>query len=140
MVLVFRKETVQNRGPLRALLPVSEVGPARRGRRGAGAGRGLGLRAVRLAAAGLLFLKFNPAARVRPVSSRITRLVVTRLLLRLRVQAPVRGRAVLPVVLDVDEPVTKDELAVDVLAVVENSSKFPVREDELALACVAIDQ
>ena len=55
-------------------------------------------------------------------------------------QAPVRGRAVLPVVLDVDEPVTKDELAVDVLAVVENSSKFPVREDELALACVVVDQ
>ena len=95
---------------------------------------------MRLAAAGLLFLKFNPAARVRPVSSRITRLVVTRLLLHLRVQAPVRGRAVLPVVLDVDEPVTKDELAVDVLAVVENSSKFPVREDELALACVDIEQ
>ena len=55
-------------------------------------------------------------------------------------QAPVRGRAVLPVVLDVDEPVTKNELAVDVLAVVENTSKFAVREDELALACVAIDQ
>ena len=67
-------------------------------------------------------------------------MVVTRLLLHLRVEPPVRGRAVLPVVLDVDEPVTKDELAVDVLAVVENTSKFPVREDELALACVAIDQ
>ena len=99
---------------------------------------------MRLAAAGLLFLKFNPAARVRPVSSRtqsrITRLVVTRLLLHLRVQAPVRGRAVLPVVLDVDEPVTKDELAVDVLAVVEDAPELAVREDELALACVAIDQ
>ena len=85
-------------------------------------------------------MKFNPAARVRPVFSRITRLVVTRLLLHLGMQAPVRGRAVLPVVLDVDEPVAEDELAVDVLAVVENSSKFPVREDELALACVAIEQ
>ena len=94
---------------------------------------------MRLAAAGLL-LKFNPAARVRPVFSRITRLVVTRLLLHLRVQAPVRGRAVLPVVLDVDEPVAEDELAVDVLAVVENTSKFPVREDQLALGCVAIDR
>ena len=55
-------------------------------------------------------------------------------------QAPVRGRAVLPVVLDVDEPVTKDELAVDVLAVVEDAPELAVREDELALACVAIDQ
>ena len=55
-------------------------------------------------------------------------------------QAPVRGRAVLPVVLDVDEPVTKNELAVNVLAVVEDAPELPVREDELALACVAIDQ
>ena len=55
-------------------------------------------------------------------------------------QAPVRGRAVLPVVLDVDEPITKNELAVDVLAVVEDAAELPVREDELALACVAIDQ
>ena len=55
-------------------------------------------------------------------------------------EPPVRGRAVLPVVLDVDEPITKDELAVDVLAVVENTSKFPVREDELALACAQIKQ
>ena len=89
---------------------------------------------------GTSLLKFNPAARVRPVFSRITRLVVTRLLFHLRVQAPVRGRAVLPVVLDVDEPITKHELTVDVLAVVENSSKFAVREDELALACVVVDQ
>ena len=85
-------------------------------------------------------MKFNPAAPVRPVSSRITRLVVTSLLLHLRVQAPVRGRAVLPVVLDVDEPITKHELTVDVLAVVENAPELAVREDELALACVAIDQ
>ena len=55
-------------------------------------------------------------------------------------QAPVRGRAVLPVVLDVDEPITKNELAVDVLAVVENAAELPVREDELALACVDIEQ
>ena len=55
-------------------------------------------------------------------------------------EPPVRGRAVLPVVLDVDEPVAEDELAVDVLAVVENASELAVREDELALACVAIDQ
>ena len=67
-------------------------------------------------------------------------MVVTSLLLHLRVQAPVRGRAVLPVVLDVDEPITKNELAVDVLAVVEDAPEFAVREDELALACVAIDQ
>ena len=84
--------------------------------------------------------KFNPAAPVRPVFSRITRLVVTRLLLHLRVQAPVRGRAVLPVVLDINKAVAEDELAVDVLAVVEDAPEFPVREDELALACVAIDQ
>tara|TARA_B100001758_G_C17830027_1_gene313778 strand:+ start:115 stop:285 length:171 start_codon:yes stop_codon:yes gene_type:complete len=56
------------------------------------------------------------------------------------VQAPVRGRAVLPVVLDVDEPVAEDELAVDVLAVVENAPEFPVREDEFALACVETNQ
>jgi hypothetical protein len=56
------------------------------------------------------------------------------------VQAPVRGRAVLPVVLDVDEPITKNELAVDVLAVVENAPEFPVREDEFALACVETNQ
>ena len=62
-------------------------------------------------------MKFNPAAPVR--FSRITRLVVTRLFLHLRVEPPVRGRAVLPVVLDVDEPITKNELAVDVLAVVD---------------------
>ena len=62
------------------------------------------------------------------------------LLLHLRVQAPVRGRAVLPVVLDVDEPITKNELAVDVLAVVENAPEFPVREDEFALACVETNQ
>ena len=85
-------------------------------------------------------MKFNPAAPVRPVSSRITRLVVTSLLLHLRVEPPVRGRAVLPVVLDVDEPITKNELAVDVLAVVEDAPELAVREDELALACVAIDQ
>ena len=62
------------------------------------------------------------------------------LLLHLRVEPPVHGRAVLPVVLDVDEPVAEDELAVDVLAVVENAAELAVREDELALACVAIDQ
>ena len=62
------------------------------------------------------------------------------LLLHLRVESPVRGRAVLPVVLDVDEPITKNELAVDVLAVVENAPELAVREDELALACVEIDQ
>ena len=67
-------------------------------------------------------------------------MVVTRLLLHLRVQAPVRGRAVLPVVLDVDEPITKNELAVDVLAVVENAAELAVREDELALACVEAKQ
>ena len=55
-------------------------------------------------------------------------------------QAPVRGHAVLPVVLDVDEPITKNELAVDVLAVVENAAELAVREDQFALACVAIDQ
>ena len=55
-------------------------------------------------------------------------------------EPPVRGRAVLPVVLDVDEPVTKDELAVDVLAVVEDAPELAVREDELALACVVVDQ
>ena len=64
----------------------------------------------------------------------------TELLLHLRVEPPVRGRAVLPVVLDVDEPVAEDELAVDVLAVVEDAPELAVREDELALACVAIDQ
>ena len=67
-------------------------------------------------------------------------LTVTSLLLHLRVQAPVRGRAVLPVVLDVDEPITKNELAVDVLAVVENAAELPVREDEFALACVETKQ
>ena len=66
--------------------------------------------------------------------------VVTRLLLHLRVHAPVRGRAVRPVVLDVDEPVAEDELAVDVLAVVENAPEFPVRADEFALACVETNQ
>ena len=55
-------------------------------------------------------------------------------------QAPVRGRAVLPVVLDVDEPVAEDELAVDVLAVVEDATELAVREDQFALACVAIKQ
>ena len=85
-------------------------------------------------------MKFNPAAVVSSRFSRITRLVVTRLLLHLRVEPPVRGRAVLPVVLDVDEPITKNELAVDVLAVVEDAPELAVREDELALACVAIDQ
>ena len=62
------------------------------------------------------------------------------LLLHLRVQAPVRGRAVLPVVLDVDEPITKNELAVDVLAVVEDAPELAVREDELALACAVTKQ
>ena len=67
-------------------------------------------------------------------------MVVTRLLLHLRVQAPVRGRAVLPVVLDINKTVTKNELAVDVLAVVEDAPELAVREDQFALACVAIDQ
>ena len=55
-------------------------------------------------------------------------------------QAPVRGRAVLPVVLDINKAVAEDELAVDVLAVVEDAPELAVGEDELALACVETNQ